>query len=197
MHIDQVMEILKQKFTSGNSIPVERNIITREEYESLVSFHYLYTEALKEDRHLRIINGVLGMTDEEVAESLNDDGISIEEAKDTVSKFMANYDCTVMQKEEEKIADLMVSTDFYLYTEIDNADSPRVKLTFGDYYHAFNKREVCFHIHANDMPPATAWMEESSGDIISDEFKKIEKFKKDLTQTHTSALVKIIPESFE
>lgn len=33
MNIYEAMQNLKEKFTSGNDIPVERNTITREEYE--------------------------------------------------------------------------------------------------------------------------------------------------------------------
>lgn len=33
-----VMEGLKEKFTSGNDVPVTRAVITREEYEDLIRF---------------------------------------------------------------------------------------------------------------------------------------------------------------
>ena len=39
MYIHEAMQNLKEKFTSGNSIPVERNTILREEYEVILEFY--------------------------------------------------------------------------------------------------------------------------------------------------------------
>lgn len=43
----EALQSLELKFTSGNSIPVERTVITREEYEALLSI-------LEEDAHDKI-----------------------------------------------------------------------------------------------------------------------------------------------
>ena len=44
MNTDEVMESLKDKFTSGNSIAVSQSTITREEYEAILA----YQQATKE-----------------------------------------------------------------------------------------------------------------------------------------------------
>ena len=36
MNSEEAWQNLKEKFTSGNNVPVERNIITREEYEAIL-----------------------------------------------------------------------------------------------------------------------------------------------------------------
>ena len=42
------MEVLKEKFTSGNDVPVTRAVITREEYEDLTCFiHSIKEKAWK------------------------------------------------------------------------------------------------------------------------------------------------------
>lgn len=194
MHIDQVMNCLERKFTSGNSVPVERSTITRDEYESIRTMYYHLSEKMKEDRFLEIIANVEGMNDDEVEAALNEIGLTGEQAEEMAGRALEQAHQVIDNRDAGMVCDFMDSIEVYLFTEIDTPNSPKVKLTYGSYLAMGDRREACFHIHAKDMPPATAWMEESSGDIISDGFKNSEKFKADFKKSHTSALIKIIPE---
>ena len=48
MKIGEALDSLKEKFSSGNDIPIERATITREEFEAIMSVFDTITDALGE-----------------------------------------------------------------------------------------------------------------------------------------------------
>jgi lipoate-protein ligase A len=47
MTAEEALQALREKFTSGNNIPVERSVITRDEWEAIVRAFDVYRSAME------------------------------------------------------------------------------------------------------------------------------------------------------
>lgn len=55
-----ILQKLKLKFTSGNSVPVERTSLTRSEFDELMDeFQKMYDQGVKDSRTLERLEGQL------------------------------------------------------------------------------------------------------------------------------------------